>query len=208
MSVIFWFPCNCYDRCDRWKIVPAIVAIDGFHMSSYDRCDCCESLGTWVWQHHSRHSSNRPLPRPKNAHFQNEAKYTTFLVKMSFICIRIKNHTHIKGWALNLVLIQRLGGTRKWPIQHLYRLCVFFLGLIGTQVEFFSNCFPAIVFIVLVSIFCENFVLKAVVFLHFFPQVSNPMISRYSWWQERTHCILIFLLSLRSLESGFHIIGK
>ena len=28
----------------------------------------------------------------------------------------MKNHFHIKGWALNLVLIQRPGGTRKWPI--------------------------------------------------------------------------------------------
>ena len=35
---------------------------------------------------------------------------------MSFICMRMKNHFHIKGWAPNLVLIQRPGGTRKWPI--------------------------------------------------------------------------------------------
>ena len=52
----------------------------------------------------------------KNHHFQIEAKCTTFLVKMSFICMRMKNHFHIKGWALNLVLKQRPGGTRKWPI--------------------------------------------------------------------------------------------
>ena len=59
------------------------------------------------------------LQVPKlNPHFQNEAKCTTlsFLVKMSFICRRMKNHFHIKGWALNLVLIQRPRGTRKWPI--------------------------------------------------------------------------------------------
>ena len=35
---------------------------------------------------------------------------------MSFICMRMKNHFHINGWALSLVLIQRPGGTRKWPI--------------------------------------------------------------------------------------------
>ena len=52
----------------------------------------------------------------QNPHFQNEAKCTTFLVKMSLICRRMKNRFHIKGWALNLVLIQRPGGTRKWPI--------------------------------------------------------------------------------------------
>ena len=58
----------------------------------------------------------RPLPSSKNPHFQNEAKCTTFLVKMSFICTRMKSHFHIKGWALNLLLLQRPGGTRKWPI--------------------------------------------------------------------------------------------
>ena len=41
-------------------------------------------------------------------------KGTTFLVKMIFICKRMKTHSHIKGWALNLVLIQRPGVTRKW----------------------------------------------------------------------------------------------
>ena len=45
---------------------------------------------------------------PKTLTF-NEKKCTTFLVKMSFICMRMKNHLHIKGWALNLVLIQRPG---------------------------------------------------------------------------------------------------
>ena len=54
---------------------------------------------------------NRPLPSSKNPHFQNKVK-CTFLVKMSFICTTMKNHFHIKGWALTLVLIQRLGGTR------------------------------------------------------------------------------------------------
>ena len=59
---------------------------------------------------------NRPLPSSKNPHFQNEAKCTAFLVKMSFICVRMKNYFHIKGWALNLVLIQRPGRTWKWSI--------------------------------------------------------------------------------------------
>ena len=34
---------------------------------------------------------------------------------MSFICMRIKNDFHIKGWAPTLVLKERPGGTRKWP---------------------------------------------------------------------------------------------
>ena len=44
------------------------------------------------------------------------SRCTTFLVKMSFICMRMKNNFHIKGWAPALVLKQRPGGTRKWPI--------------------------------------------------------------------------------------------
>ena len=60
--------------------------------------------------------NNKPLPSSKNPHFQNEAKFTAFLVKMSFICMRMKNHFHIKGCALNLVLIPRPEVTRTWPI--------------------------------------------------------------------------------------------
>ena len=33
---------------------------------------------------------------------------------MISICKRMKTHSHIKGWALNFVLIQRPGVTRKW----------------------------------------------------------------------------------------------
>ena len=62
--------------------------------------------------------TNKPLPSSKNLHFQNEAKCATFLVKLSFICMRMNIHFHIKGWALNLVLIQRPGGASKWRIVH------------------------------------------------------------------------------------------
>ena len=47
---------------------------------------------------------NRPFPSSKKSHFQNEAKCETFLVKMSFICIIIKNHFHINGLGLSLTL--------------------------------------------------------------------------------------------------------
>ena len=33
---------------------------------------------------------NWPFPSSKNSHFRNEAKFKTFLVKMKFICMRIK----------------------------------------------------------------------------------------------------------------------
>ena len=49
----------------------------------------CEN-GEYSW-------ADRPLPSSKNPHFQDEARCTTFLVKMSFICMRKKNDFHIKG---------------------------------------------------------------------------------------------------------------
>ena len=36
-------------------------------------------------------------PSSKNPHFQNEARCTTFLVKISFMRMRMKNYFHIKG---------------------------------------------------------------------------------------------------------------
>ena len=60
-------------------------------------------------------NANRPLPSSKKSHFQNEAKCETFVVKMSFICIIIKTHFHINGFALSLALKVRFFGTRKWP---------------------------------------------------------------------------------------------
>ena len=58
---------------------------------------------------------NRSFPSSKNSHFQNKAKSKTFLVKR-FICMRIKKHFPINGFALGLALKQRLGTTWKWPI--------------------------------------------------------------------------------------------
>ena len=45
----------------------------------------------------SGYQANRPDPSYKNPHFQNDARCTTFLVKMSFIRILMKNDFHIKG---------------------------------------------------------------------------------------------------------------
>ena len=69
-----------------------------------------------MWLPMQMTGSNRPLSSSKNPHLENETKRTTLLVRMSFISMRTKNHFHIKGWELNLVLIERPGGTRKWSI--------------------------------------------------------------------------------------------
>ena len=59
---------------------------------------------------------NMPFSSFKNSHFQNQANCKTFLVKMNFICMKIKSHCRINGFALSLALKQRLGATRKWSI--------------------------------------------------------------------------------------------
>ena len=75
------------------------------------------------YQPYDKKLFNRPFLSSQNPHFQKEAKCTTFLMKMSFICVRMKSHFHIKGWSLILVLIQGPGGTKKWPIVDTASLC-------------------------------------------------------------------------------------
>ena len=55
----------------------------------------------------------RPFPSSKNSHFQNEAKCKTFLSKVSFICVRIKNRFRNNNVILSLTSKQRLGVTWK-----------------------------------------------------------------------------------------------
>ena len=61
---------------------------------------------------------NRPFPISKHSHFQNEAKCKTFVVKISFICVRVENHFYINGFALCLGMKQRLVATQKWRIDN------------------------------------------------------------------------------------------
>ena len=57
---------------------------------------------------------NRPLPLVLEIlTFKTRPSAQPFLC---CICVRTKSHFQIKGWALSLVLIQRIGGTRKRPI--------------------------------------------------------------------------------------------
>ena len=37
-------------------------------------------------------------------------------MKMSFICMKTKNQSHINGFAISLPLKQRLRAKRRWPI--------------------------------------------------------------------------------------------
>ena len=62
-----------------------------------------------------RREKLKGVPSSKNSHFQNEAKCETFLVKMSFICvkIKIKKHFHINGFVRSLAFQEKLRATRK-----------------------------------------------------------------------------------------------
>ena len=66
--------------------------------------------------HNFLRGQNRPLPSSKNPHFQNEARCTTFLVKMSFICMRMKMISISKAEHLPSFWHRGPGETRKWPI--------------------------------------------------------------------------------------------
>ena len=57
---------------------------------------------------------------PKTLTFKTRLlKCKTFLVIISSICMRIKNHFYINSFQLSPVLKQRLGATQKWPMQNL-----------------------------------------------------------------------------------------
>ena len=65
-----------------------------------------------------RHWYHRPFPSSRNSYSENETTCKIFRVKMSFICMRIKNHFRTNGFALSLALKKRLQPTWKWPISH------------------------------------------------------------------------------------------
>ena len=48
--------------------------------------------------------------------FSERDKCKTFLMKMSYICLRIKNYFHFNGFAPSPTLKQGREATRKWPI--------------------------------------------------------------------------------------------
>ena len=49
---------------------------------------------------------------PKTLTFKTRLSAKNFLVKTSFICMRMKRHFHINGVAFSLALKQRPGATR------------------------------------------------------------------------------------------------
>ena len=74
--------------------------------------DFANKLGSysvsWKWK-------KRPFPSSKSYHFQNQAKWETFLVKMSFIRMRIKNV--FISMALHLASLWDRGLRQLWNSQ-------------------------------------------------------------------------------------------
>ena len=70
---------------------------------------------------------NRLFPSSPGPLYQNEVRCSTFDMEMIFHSHANKTHFHKKGWAPNLVLIQRLGETRKWPVLYPWFKCYFLL---------------------------------------------------------------------------------
>ena len=105
--------------CKSALLVNSVVEFTVFSQLAF--CCCFLTISTI--------NTNRPFPSSKKSRFQNEAKCETFVVKKSFICIIIKNHFHINGFALSLALKVRFFGTRKWPIRFdIFALKVIVLG--------------------------------------------------------------------------------
>ena len=70
-------------------------------------------LGSYVRE---KAISEFPRPPPLVPLYQNEVKCSTFDMERIFHSHANKSHFHNKGFALGLILIVRVFGTRKWPV--------------------------------------------------------------------------------------------
>ena len=97
---------------------------------------------------------------------------------MSFDCMIIKNNLHKKGFALALVLKQRLAASRKGPIVlYLTNLCVTTKAIAGDQ--FWKTKIPYIVFLFdILGIFGPNFkTIRQIPIPYKFIQIWNTRVK-------------------------------
>ena len=97
-SPFFTFLCAILSRLFRLSLAPTIcpwVSKDGHAWEPKTHIP-----GGHFWVPKTLTPKMRPSAQP-------------FLLKLSFISVRIKNHFQTKAWALNHVLIQRPEGTQK-----------------------------------------------------------------------------------------------
>ena len=63
------------------------------------------------------HQESRPFPSCFEPHYESEAKYKVFVMKISFHSYANKTNFHIKSFALSLAFIVRFTATWKWSVQ-------------------------------------------------------------------------------------------
>ena len=60
--------------------------------------------------------TNSPFPSCFEPHYESEAKYKVYVMKISFHSYANKTNFHIKSFALSFAFIVRFTATRKWPV--------------------------------------------------------------------------------------------
>ena len=83
--------------CVACMVFQALSPLSVTIMNYFGYCVPLIGLRSLSVKETKQYQNNSSLPSCKNPHLLNEARCTTFLVKMSFICMRMKNDFHIKG---------------------------------------------------------------------------------------------------------------
>ena len=99
-----------------FNLVLDIYVIVKWQLSKKVSADQCHMVFNWLWAQVYFLKRNRPFPSFPGPLHQNEVRCSTFDMEMIFHSHANKTHFQKKSWAPKLVLIQRPGGTRKWPI--------------------------------------------------------------------------------------------
>ena len=102
-----------------------------------------------------------------------------FLWKWVFICMIMKNHFLIKGWALNLVLIRRPRVTQKWPVGNIPKKDEDEMRNIHVWISAsFRDCISCV-------FKCNDlvFIYFIVIFIMFIPFVRTLLILVFLWYK-------------------------
>ena len=96
IDLVGFFGCFCVTPVSLSIVLKRVTGVTLYRVHSLaiyaqNRHICICFLSLKIAYSANKKPCNRPLPSSKNPHFQNEARCTTFLVRMSFICKRMKN---------------------------------------------------------------------------------------------------------------------
>ena len=92
-----------------WKIPLAFVAVwNKMQTGDARRAQEARKVTQPNSENRKKNLAYKPFPSSKNSHSDNEKNWRIFLVKMSFSCMRMKNHFEIKSFALSFALKRSL----------------------------------------------------------------------------------------------------